>query len=211
MGKGTPMFLYHGKDDEVIPLHSAVLTYDYLRNIVYRGSHKLEFYVEDNLDHDEDSDKEWWEVSMFLKGLTWNNRAKEEKKAEEILPAEEAPAADPAAKEEAPAAEAPAAGGAAAPAEAPAAEAPAAEAPAAAAPAAEPAAAPAPAKEAAPAAAAPAAETAPAAAAKIQRHMEAVRRMFEDRQGPHFIGQRGQRSLHQRPSGHHHHHHHQRQ
>jgi hypothetical protein len=182
------MFLYHGKDDEVIPLHSAVLTYDYLRNIVYRGSHKLEFYVEDNLDHDEDSDKEWWEVSMFLKGLTWNNRAKEEKKAEEILPAEEAPAAEPAAAEEAPAAEAPAAGGAAAPAEAPAAEAPAAEAPAAAAPAAEPAAAPAPAKEAAPAAAAPAAETAPAAAAKIQRHMEAVRRMFEDRQGPHFIG-----------------------
>jgi len=120
MRKNTPMFLYHGKDDEVIPLHAAVLTYDYLRNIVYRGSHKLEFFVEDNLDHDEDSEKEWWEVGMFLHSLTWNNKAKETKKVE-VLPAEPAP--EPAAEPEAPAAEAPAAAPADAPAAAPAPEA----------------------------------------------------------------------------------------
>lgn len=41
MRKATPMLLYHGRDDEIIPFHGAVQTYDYLRNFVYRGSHNL--------------------------------------------------------------------------------------------------------------------------------------------------------------------------
>lgn len=155
MRKNTPMFLYHGKDDEIIPLHAAVLTYDYLRNIVYRGSHKLEFYVEDNLDHDEDSDKEWWEVGMFLHSLTWNNKVKEAKK-EDILPAEPAPepAAEPA-KEEAPAAEAPAAA---------------------------PADAPAPAADAAPAPTPAAASKMQRHLERMHRHFDIARRMFDDKE-----------------------------
>jgi len=179
------MFLYHGRDDEVLPFHAAVLTYDYLRNKVYRGTHKLEFYVEDNLDHDEDSEKEWWEVGMFLRSLTWNNHPKYEVPKGDPLPPDpsaEAAEPEPAAKEEAPAAEAPAA---AAPADAPAAEA-----------------APAPAKEAAPAAAAAPADP----VSKVQRHMDIMRKMFEnaERTGPHFMNQRAMAQ-----GGHHKHHPHQ--
>lgn len=69
----TPMFLYHGAEDKVLPLRGSIASYEYLRTKVYKGSDNLQFTVEDNLDH-EISEKELKQLGDFLHRMTRQNQ-----------------------------------------------------------------------------------------------------------------------------------------
>ena len=51
MRKDTPMFLYHGKSDAVLPLKATEVTYAYLKDEVYAGSDNLKYETEGGLAH----------------------------------------------------------------------------------------------------------------------------------------------------------------
>jgi len=67
--KDTPMFLYHGDQDQHLPLKGSAASYDYLKNKVYKGSDKIEFMVEEDLDS-EISEEEWFQMGKFIHKLT---------------------------------------------------------------------------------------------------------------------------------------------
>ena len=67
--KATPMLLYHGKEDQVLPFYGAFASYEYLRNKVYKSSENLQFFTEDDMDH-EISEQELYRVGVFLHKLT---------------------------------------------------------------------------------------------------------------------------------------------
>ena len=51
MRKDTPVFLYHGKSDQVLPLKATDITYAYLKNEVFAGSDNLDYETEGGLGH----------------------------------------------------------------------------------------------------------------------------------------------------------------
>lgn len=63
--KEIPMFLYHGTDDQKLPLKGSAASYEYLKNIVYKGSDNIQFIVEDDLGNDV-SEEEWLEMGKFI-------------------------------------------------------------------------------------------------------------------------------------------------
>ena len=69
MRKDTPMFLYHGKNDQILPLKATEVTYAYLKDEVYAGSDKLDYATEGGLAHslsqkEERKMKEWMQQHM---------------------------------------------------------------------------------------------------------------------------------------------------
>lgn len=51
MRKETPMFIYHGLDDQVLPFKTSEVTYSYLQKEVYAGTHNLVYETESGLVH----------------------------------------------------------------------------------------------------------------------------------------------------------------
>jgi predicted esterase len=67
--RNTPMFLYHGREDWIIRLAPSIVSFDNLRNKVYKGSDKLEFHVEEDMDH-EFTEKEKYTLGVFIHKFT---------------------------------------------------------------------------------------------------------------------------------------------
>jgi predicted esterase len=67
MRRSTPMFLYHGKSDDVLPFKAADKTYEVLRQEIYDGvkSETFKYTSENNLGHSL-SPKEIREISQFM-------------------------------------------------------------------------------------------------------------------------------------------------
>jgi len=67
MRRSTPMFLYHGKDDPVLPFKAADKTYEFLRQEIYDGVNKdtFKYTSENNLAHSL-SPREIREISQFM-------------------------------------------------------------------------------------------------------------------------------------------------
>ena len=67
MRRQTPMFLYHGKSDDVLPYKAAEKTYDFLKQEIYDGvsADTFKYFAENNLGHSL-SPKELRDVSQFM-------------------------------------------------------------------------------------------------------------------------------------------------
>ena len=67
MRRKTPIFLYHGKSDDVLPYKAAEKTYDFLKQEIYDGvsADTFKYFAENNLGHSL-SPKELRDVSQFM-------------------------------------------------------------------------------------------------------------------------------------------------
>ena len=63
------MFLYHGREDWIIKLAPSIVSFDKLRNKIYKDSDKLEFHVEEDMDH-EFTEKEKYTLGVFIHKFT---------------------------------------------------------------------------------------------------------------------------------------------
>ena len=52
MRKDTPMFMYNGEEDTVIPIKTTELTFAYLKDEVYGGSDNLNYQSEAGMAHE---------------------------------------------------------------------------------------------------------------------------------------------------------------